>query len=68
MRAIHTTKGGKPETVDIRRFATACIEHGPLAPVLGRLIDLLVANGIMNGGQVLHVLGIADGTLEVEDV
>jgi hypothetical protein len=68
MRAIHTPKGGKPETVDIRRFSTDRIEQGPIAPVLGRLIDLLVANGIMNGGQVLHVLGLSDGTLEVEDV
>jgi hypothetical protein len=68
MRAIHTPKGGKPETVEIRRLATDRIEDGPIAPVLGRLIDYLVASHGMTGGQVLHVLGIPDGTLEVEDV
>ncbi len=68
MRAIHTPKGGKPETVEIRRFATSRIEQGPIAPVIGRLIDYLVASHGMTGGHVLHVLGISDGTLKVEDV
>lgn len=75
MRARYTPHGfSKADVVDVAEFVAeeldgpAQLRDRKMALALGRLIDLLAANGVMTGGQVLHVLGYTNGRLEVEDV